>query len=189
MLTETIVEAPGWDALDLPALAEAAASAALRDAGLDPGAFEVALLGCDDARIAALNAAFRGRDAPTNVLAWPSAARDPAGSPAEGMLGDVALSWDTCAEEARAQGKPLAEHAFHLMVHAVLHLLGHDHDTEAAARLMEGRERTILASMGMPDPYAALRATNGATRGKAGPIDPDARPKAPRRPSRTRGRP
>ena len=112
------------------------------------------MLGCDDARIAGLNAAFRGREAPTNVLAWPSVARDPAVPPVEGALGDVALSYDTCAREAEAQGKALVDHATHLVAHAVLHLLGHDHDTDNAAALMEGHERTILASMGLSDPYA-----------------------------------
>ena len=164
---EVVVEDPRWEAAGLDALARAAAGAALRDAGLDPGRFEIAVLGCDDARMAGLNEAFRGHARPTNVLAWPSAPRDPARPPAEGALGDVALSHDTCAREAGEQGKPLADHAAHLVVHAVLHLLGHDHGSEDDARLMEDRERVILRAMGLPDPYAEHEAGS------------DARPKAP----------
>ena len=151
---DVVIEDPRWEAAGLEALARAAATATLEHAGLAPGAFEIAVLGCDDARIAALNGAFRGRDAPTNVLAWPSEARDPARPPTGGALGDVALSFDNCAREARAQGKPLEDHATHLVTHAVLHLLGHDHDADDAAALMEGHERTILQCMGLSDPYA-----------------------------------
>ena len=151
---EVVVEDPRWERAGLPAVADRAARAALRHLGLEPEAFEIAVLGCDDARIAALNAAFRGRDAPTNVLAWPSEARDADRLPRGGALGDVALSFDTCAAEAEAQGKALADHAAHLVAHAVLHLLGHDHGSEGEAALMEGHERAILATMGIRDPYA-----------------------------------
>lgn len=171
---EVVIEDARWEAASLDRLARAAATAALRDAGMDPAACEIAVLGCDDARIAALNGAFRGREAPTNVLAWPSAARDPARPPEGGALGDVALSFDTCAAEARAQGKRLEDHATHLVVHAVLHLLGHDHDHDDAAALMEGRERTILGAMGLPDPYAP-----GAPSGGAHPEAPHRRAVAP----------
>ena len=152
---EVVVEDPRWEEAGLAALAEGAAGAVLRHLGRDPEAFEIAVLGADDARLAALNAAFRGAPRPTNVLAWPSAPRDPASPPEGGGLGDVALSFDTCEAEAGAQGKRLADHASHLLVHAVLHLMGYDHDDEAAAALMEGAETTILGAMGLPDPYAA----------------------------------
>ena len=165
---EVVVEDPRWEAMGLDTIAEAAAGAVLRHLGRDPRAFEIAVLGADDARIRALNAAFRARARPTNVLAWPSAARDPAHPPEGGALGDVALSYDTCAAEARAQGKALADHATHLVAHAVLHLLGFDHDDEAAAALMEGHERTILRGMGLPDPYAA-REAEGRVPGPAAP--------------------
>ena len=157
---DVVIEDPRWEAAGLARLAEAAAGAVLRHSGRDPRAFEIAVLGCDDARIGALNAAFRGQGRPTNVLAWPSAARDPARPPEGGPLGDVALSYDTCAAQARAQGKSLGDHAVHLVVHAVLHLLGFDHDDDAAAALMEGRERTILEAMGLPDPYADREAAD-----------------------------
>jgi probable rRNA maturation factor len=72
-----------------------------------------------------------------------------------GHLGDVALAYETCAREAAAQGKPLADHLRHLVVHGVLHLLGLDHEAEADAEAMEARERAVLARLGVPDPYAA----------------------------------
>jgi probable rRNA maturation factor len=156
MLTDTILDDDRW--ADLPALAEAAATAALRGLGLAPEGFQIAILGCDDARIAVLNADFRDKPQPTNVLSWPSEDRDPhdlpegdAADPEE--LGDIAIAYDTCAAEAAAQGKPFADHVTHLIVHATLHLLGHDHIDDAEAAEMEELEVRILDTLGIPDPY------------------------------------
>jgi probable rRNA maturation factor len=156
MLTDTVLEDPRW--ADLPALAETAATATLRARGLDPAAFLIAVLGCDDARIAALNADFRGKPAPTNVLSWPSDDRDPADLPQGDAddpeeLGDIAIAFDTCLREATDQGKPFAHHVTHLIVHATLHLLGHDHVNDAEAAEMEAIEVRVLDSLGIPDPY------------------------------------
>ncbi|HSF64731.1 MAG TPA: rRNA maturation RNase YbeY, partial [Paracoccaceae bacterium] len=127
--------------------------------------FAVCLMGCDDARIAALNADFRGKPQPTNVLSWPSEERaaetpgDMPDLPAPGdsadpeELGDIALAWETCAREAAEQGKSMADHVAHLVVHGILHLLGFDHITDEDAALMEGIETRALASMGVSDPY------------------------------------
>lgn len=165
-LVDCVVEDVGWDALDLPALAERAAEAALDHLGLSVGEHEIALLACSDARIAELNAAFRGRDGPTNVLSWP--ARDlapvmpgaaPAGLPRE--LGDIAIARETVLAEAAAAGRAPSDHVVHLIVHAVLHLLGHDHDRDRDAATMEGLEAAILERMGMDDPYSADRAAGG----------------------------
>jgi probable rRNA maturation factor len=68
-------------------------------------------------------------------------------------LGDIAIAWETCAREAEAQGKPMANHVTHLLVHGVLHLLGYDHVEDEDALLMEGLEVRILASLGVSDPY------------------------------------
>ena len=152
LAAEVVVEDDRWH--DLDRLAAIAIPAALRGAGLE-GPHEVAVLGCDDARIAALNEGFRGRAAATNVLSWPSAARDPEVPTRDVELGDVAIAFDTCAEEARAQGKPLDSHVVHLLVHATLHLIGHDHEDDAAAARMEALEAAILAGLGFPDPYAS----------------------------------
>jgi len=94
-----------------------------------------------------LNARFRGKDSPTNVLSFP------AGPNPMGHLGDVALAFGVCESEARAQGKPLADHLRHLVVHGLLHLLGYDHEDEAEGDVMEALERSILSRMGVPDPY------------------------------------
>lgn len=163
-LVDIIIEDERWQDL-LPALAETAAQAVLTDQGLDPAAFEVSLLGCDDARIAVLNAEFRGKPAPTNVLSWPAQDLAPE---AEGArpdlpepflpderesLGDIAIAWETCAREADEQGKSLHDHVLHLIVHGVLHLLGYDHIREGDAALMEGTEVRVLDRMGISDPY------------------------------------
>jgi probable rRNA maturation factor len=108
----------------------------------------VSLLLGDDATIAHLNKQFRGKDGATNVLSFPGPRVEP------GFIGDIALAAETIVEEAQFQGKSFENHAAHLAVHGFLHLLGYDHETEAEATRMEARERTILAAMGIEDPYA-----------------------------------
>ena len=163
-LVETVLEDARWQAVAIEPLAERAAAATLRALALDPAAFAISLLACDDTRIAALNADFRGKAAPTNVLSWPGEARAASGDgarPADPIgdardpeeLGDIAIAYDTCAQEAAAQNKPMAEHVTHLIVHATLHLLGYDHIRDADAALMEAQEIAILAEMGLSDPY------------------------------------
>jgi len=107
------------------------------------------LLLTSDLAVQALNARFRGQDRPTNVLSFPATPNP------EQHLGDVALAYETCAREAAEQGKSLAAHLQHLVAHGVLHLLGYDHMSEPEAEEMEGLERVVLASLGVPDPYAA----------------------------------
>lgn len=160
MLTDTLLEDPRWQEAGFEALAERAARAALSHLSLDPECFEIAVLACDDARIAELNGDFRAKPAATNVLSWPSEERHPEEPPQggeEGMpeeLGDIAIAWETCAREAAEQGKPLAHHITHLMVHATLHLLGYDHISDAEATVMETLETEILGKMGIEDPYS-----------------------------------
>jgi probable rRNA maturation factor len=108
---------------------------------------EAAVLLTDDAEIRDLNARFRGKDTATNVLSFP------AGPNHWGRLGDVALAYGVCEREARDQGKPLADHLRHLVVHGLLHLLGYDHEDEGEGDEMEALERLILSRMGVPDPY------------------------------------
>lgn len=159
MLTDTIAEDPRWDVAGLEDMAEQAACAALAHLGMDAQRHEVAILGCDDTRIAGLNAEFRDKPAATNVLSWPhedlSAPQD-GGSPlvAEAFdLGDIAISYDTCQQEAADLGRPFSDHVCHLVVHGLLHLLGYDHIRDADATLMEQLEREILGNLGLPDPY------------------------------------
>jgi probable rRNA maturation factor len=77
--------------------------------------------------------------------------RSPPGAPL--LLGDIVLAFETVAREAAEQNKPFADHLRHLIVHGVLHLLGHDHQSASAASIMEFLERVILAKLGVPDPY------------------------------------
>ena len=160
MTVDTIIEDARWT--DLEALAEIATDATLERLGLEPSVFEISLLGCDDARIAALNADFRGKPQPTNVLSWPSDERGAAVdgelplSPRVGQdaeLGDIAIAYDTCAREAMEAGKDLRDHTLHLLVHGTLHLLGFDHIRDGDAALMEGLETEILGKLGIADPY------------------------------------
>lgn len=159
MTVEIVRESPDWDGIDLEGLAASAERAALAVLGREPEAFEVALLACDDARISVLNADFRGKPQPTNVLSWPSAERaaaEPGGLPAPpdpGELGDIALAYGVCAQEAEARKIALEHHLMHLIVHGIYHLLGYDHDTEADAALMEGYEIAALATLGVNNPY------------------------------------
>lgn len=162
MLTDVMIEDRRWRALDLEPLAERAARATLEHLALEPDMFEISVLACNDARIAVLNEDFRGKPQPTNVLSWPGAERG-AGRPgdtptpprpgADAELGDIAIAYETCAAEAELGGKPLADHAAHLIVHAVLHLLGYDHVRDEDATLMEGCEVAILGKLGLSDPY------------------------------------
>ena len=111
------------------------------------------------ARIADLNRDFRDKPAPTNVLSWPSEDRSaamPGDTPAQPTvreLGDIAISYETCAHEARAADTPFDAHVTHLLIHGMLHLLGYDHITDKDAELMERLEVAILESLGHPDPY------------------------------------
>ena len=151
MTVDCIIEADRWRDAGLEALAARAVDATLAHQGLAPAAWDVALLACDDVRIAALNEGFRDQAQPTNVLSWPSAERGPEaegarpGTPSgDPELGDIAIAFDTCAREAAEAGLTLSAHATHLIVHGTLHLLGYDHEDDEDATAMQARERTLL---------------------------------------------
>ena len=149
-MIEVEIEDTAWTAAlpDAAAVAERAAAAAL---GTVEG--DVVVLLTDDDTVRDLNARFRDRDRPTNVLSFPAAEMPlPGRAP---HLGDLVLAYGVCAAEAEAQGKTLGDHLSHLTVHGVLHLLGRDHESEPDAEEMEAEERTILASLGVADPYRA----------------------------------
>ena len=162
MLTETLIEDDRWHAANLPALAERAAIATLEHLGMDAAIWEISVLGCDDARIAVLNSDFRDKSQPTNVLSWPSderGAKIPGTRPkmpekgTDPELGDIAIAYETCMREAETAQKPLSDHITHLIVHAVLHLLGYDHIRDEDATLMQSTEVEILGKLGLGDPY------------------------------------
>jgi len=105
--------------------------------------------------VGAANTLWRGFDKPTNVLSFPSPDTQP--GPAR-TIGDIAISYETAAREAAAEGKTLGDHVAHLSVHGFLHLLGYDHESDNDAEEMEGLERVILARIGVSDPYVAHEA-------------------------------
>ena len=165
MLTvDTDVAAGGWDeATDWPVLASAAAAAALAQsahAHLDQAGYavEVAVRLTGDAEVQTLNAQYRSQDKPTNVLSFPMVQPDLLDGLAnsddgEVLLGDIVLAWETCTAEAAAKGVAVADHARHLIVHGMLHLLGLDHGDDANAAQMEELETAALAEIGVADPY------------------------------------
>lgn len=161
---DILIEADAWDEATLTPLAGRAVMETLIHMNLTPADCEVTLLACDDARIASLNAEFRDKPAPTNVLSWPSQALAPISQgqapppPEQGFdgmieLGDIALSHDTCTREAAESDTSFEDHLTHLIVHATLHLLGYDHVTDSDAALMEGIEVEILGNLDIDDPY------------------------------------
>lgn len=164
---DIIVETPcpGWhDALaDCDNRCRDAALAALAAAPPEEcrAVIEIGIRLTDDAEVRDLNARFRGIDTATNVLSFPmtdcapgaQATPLPPGQPL--ALGDVVLAFETVRGEAAAQGKSLADHLGHLVVHGMLHLLGYDHLDEAQAVAMEDLETDILAGLGVADPYQA----------------------------------
>lgn len=148
----------------MQSIADRAVISVLKHLNVEDTDAEVAILACDDPRIAVLNADFRDKQTATNVLSWPTNAL---GSTIDGdipqlpltdsigtmELGDIAISYDTCVREADQASKPLVDHVMHLIVHGTLHLLGYDHVRDQDATLMETLEVGILENMGIDDPY------------------------------------
>ena len=145
-MIEVEIDDEAWlSVTDVEDLVEEAARLALNEAGV------VTVSLTDDETVADLNQRFRGKAGPTNVLSFPTA------ETARPFLGDVILAHGACTREAAEQGKSIADHLRHLVIHGVLHLLGHDHIQDDQAEAMEARERTLLAKLGVPDPYAVSR--------------------------------
>jgi probable rRNA maturation factor len=154
-----------WDGIKVSdeALSRAARASFLAVPATRDPPREVTLVLSDDEEMLQLNRAWRGKDAPTNVLAFP--AGEPFGEThgEAAPLGDVVLAAETVIEEAKLKGIPAVDHATHLVVHGMLHLLGHDHERDANAERMEALETKILARLGIADPYA--EDTQGGTLG------------------------
>lgn len=152
---DIVVEGGDWtrfapvDATILAACAAVARSPALSFA---PSEACIALV--SDAEVRTLNRTYRGKDKPTNVLSFPAASHLSPGETAMHQLGDIVLAAETVAREAAELHISPHHHLQHLVVHGLLHLLGYNHEEDAAAEEMEGLETKILASIGVPDPYA-----------------------------------
>lgn len=161
------IDAPGWSALGPDFADEDALTAALGPlvgAAVAAGAgaalesdrpAELSVVFADNATVQRLNRDYRGKDAPTNVLSFAlTEAEEPDFPGAPLVLGDVVLALETVLAEAARDNKVAADHARHLMVHGILHLLGHDHMTDAEAEAMERIETAVLARFGIADPYS-----------------------------------
>jgi probable rRNA maturation factor len=168
MMLDIAIEADAeWDSssgqsADLHALVRAAAEAAIAESAFPQLAsgdrpVELSVLLTGDEQVQALNAQWRGKDQPTNVLSFPLAeaaalAADQADGP-ELLLGDLVLARGVCAAEASEKSLRFEHHAAHLLIHGTLHLLGYDHHNDVDAADMEAREVRALARLGIADPY------------------------------------
>ncbi|MBB53171.1 MAG: rRNA maturation RNase YbeY [Magnetovibrio sp.] len=156
---EVAVVANGWcKAVTAPEeVAKRAARAAYSAGSLDLGrSCEAAVVLTDDDRVRLLNRDYRNKDRATNVLSFPAfdaddMARLPVDAPL--FLGDIFIALETATAEARLEAKTTTDHLSHLVVHGMLHLLGHDHETDDEATIMERLEADALAQLGVPDPY------------------------------------
>ncbi|MFN2449809.1 MAG: rRNA maturation RNase YbeY [Candidatus Baltobacteraceae bacterium] len=121
-------------------------------AGEEHSALSVSLV--NDARIASLNRSHRGKDRPTDVLSFPL---DPAPSDPERLLGDVVISVETARRQAADYDAPLQREIYRLLIHGLLHILGHDHENGGPRAEMEAEERRLAQAIGMPWPYDDAR--------------------------------
>ncbi len=137
----------------LEGLADVAVKAALSACGVSEAGTDVFVLFTDDAAIAEMNAEWRGKPKPTNVLSFPAPDGMPLPDGEPRPLGDIVLASGVIAAEALDQGKTLQAHCTHLIVHGCLHLLGHDHEDETGAAAMEQLEIDILKGLGISNPY------------------------------------
>ena len=150
---EILVESARWKTRRgvRPLLRRAIAEAALSTMALSTRPVELAIVLTHDSAIRKLNRTWRGKDEPTNVLAFPARRQ---ASP-QGQLGDIVIAYETLAREAKAENKPFSHHLAHVAVHGFLHLCGYDHETDRQAAAMERLEVAILARLRIPDPYIA----------------------------------
>jgi probable rRNA maturation factor len=149
------VEDTAWQALatDIEATCQDVLHQAWAFLDIDAQTPWLSLLLAGDSELQALNLQFRGQDKPTNVLSFPSPDAVAAGEDSLDVLGDIALSCETIQREADEQGKKVAHHLTHLLVHGLLHLLGYDHEQDDDAATMEQLEIDILGEMGLANPY------------------------------------
>ena len=163
MMLEVAIDSDGewdssrpWDALARAAAEAAIAESAFPQLGRANRPVELSIRLTGDEVVRALNAQWRGKDKPTNVLSFPMAEESELAGPGEGpelMLGDIVLARGVCVAEAGDKAIPIEDHAAHLIVHGTLHLLGHDHCEDEGAADMEAREVRALARLGIANPY------------------------------------
>lgn len=148
------VEDAAWQVLSsVEVLVRSAVAAALSGTEFEDDMSEIAVLLTNDSSMAAINAEWRGKNKPTNVLSFPTPSDMPLPAGEPRPLGDIVLAFGVVSREAAEQGKTLHDHTAHLIVHGTLHLLGYDHESEAEALEMEALETSILKGLGISDPY------------------------------------
>jgi probable rRNA maturation factor len=163
-MLDVAVQAESWPPHDWETLATRAATAALNESPFgewlaSPTAIELAVRLTSNGEVQTLNAQYRQKDKPTNVLSFPMIQPDlletvtQNSDDGEVLLGDIVLAHGVCVAEAAERGISVEDHAAHLIVHGTLHLLGYDHQGDAEAEAMEEMERAALAILGLHDPY------------------------------------
>ncbi len=164
MLDVAVQREGDWPALDWDAIGARAAAAAVEqtpfgELATADAVIEIAVRLTSNDEVHQLNAQYRQKDKPTNVLSFPMIEPDliealtQNSDDGEVILGDIVLAQGVCAAEADEKGISVADHATHLIVHGVLHLLGYDHQGDSEAEAMESMERAALETLGIPDPY------------------------------------
>jgi probable rRNA maturation factor len=148
-----------WQKLADTAVKAAFAVSSHGDLASAPFTLSLSISLSTDAEVQTLNAQWRGKDKPTNVLSFPMLDASELGALAntddgEVLLGDMILAFETCQAEAEEKAIPLAHHVTHLIVHGTLHLLGLDHIDDMQAEHMEALEVKALASLGLANPYS-----------------------------------
>ena len=169
------VQSKRWHGTDVETLAHAAAESTLKAVGDPATTYQISLLACDDDDIAKLNCKFRTRQEATDILSWPhaepptagKASIDDAGS-ARRFLGDLAISWTCCSRDADRMGQSFGDHVKRLVVHGVLHLLGHDHADGNSAKRMHEIEAMVLDSLGIDHPYTSRPGADAQTLDRKG---------------------
>ncbi len=164
MLQIELNTGPDWqDKIDWQKRSEKAVGAALSispygELAQQSFVLEISVKLSNNDEVQQLNAAYRGKDKPTNVLSFPLVPQDLLQSlsnsdDGEVLLGDIIMAHDVCASEAVEKSIAMEDHASHLLVHGVLHLLGYDHETETDALIMEALEVKALQNLGIANPY------------------------------------
>jgi probable rRNA maturation factor len=149
-----------WDALAARAARAAIERTPHGELLTTAAAVEISIRLTSDEEVHQLNAQYRQKDKPTNVLSFPMVQPDLIATVSQNsddgelLLGDIVMAHGVCAREAMEKGVDVAEHATHLLVHGTLHLLGYDHLGDEEAESMEEIERQALASLGIADPYS-----------------------------------
>ena len=149
-----------WEPLVRKAVQAAIAQSAFPDLARSGRPIEVSVSLTSDEHVRALNAKWRGKDKPTNVLSFPMAEpyelNDESVAPKELLLGDIIVAHGVCEQEAAEKNVSVEQHAAHLIVHGTLHLLGYDHQGDADAADMESREVRALETLGIANPYEVI---------------------------------